>query len=212
MRKPRPFLGVLGLVAGLGLAPAWTLPEPAVVPAVDASPAPQVKTALPVNKGTQVKKDSVIGVRLDRAVTTETAHIEDKVTARIVRDVIVDDRTVIAAGARLEGTVVVVERGLHPTDRGRLGIKFTTLVLANNKRVPIQADTIFREADPPDDPATMGASSALGALLSSQGRRGAGTPPTGPTFGDRREVRIPAGAQLTVKLTAAINLNAKFEQ
>ena len=209
MPKTRPFLGVLGLVAGLGLAP-WTGPEP-VLAAAPVPPAQVVRTGVPTAKGVQVKKDSVIGVRLDRTVTTETAHIEDKVTARIERDVVVDDRTVIGAGARLEGTVVVIERGLHPTDRGRLGIKFTTLVLANNKRVPIQADTIFREADPPDDQGMPGASSALGALLSSQGRRGIGAPPTGPAFSDRREVRIPAGAQLTVKLTAAINLNAKLE-
>jgi hypothetical protein len=192
MSKARPFLGVLGLVAGLGLAPVWTRAEPVPVPAGTPSAAPQVKKVAPPSKGVEVKRDSVIGVRLDRAVTTETAHIEDKVTARIVRDVVVDDRTVIVAGARLEGTVVVIERGLHPTDRGRLGIKFTTLVLANNKRVPIQADTIFRESEPAGDPAA--ASSVLG-----------------PLFGDRREVRIPAGAQLTVKLTAAINLNGKLE-
>ncbi len=203
MPKARPFLGALSLVAGLGLTPAWTGPEPVLAAAP--VPAPQViRTGVQTTKGVQVKKDSVIGVRLDRSITTETAHIEDKVTARIVRDVVVDDRTVIGAGARLEGTVVVIERGLHPTDRGRLGIKFTTLVLANNKRVPIQADTIYREADLPD-------MAMPGALLSSQGRGGLGLPPTGPAFGDRREVRVPAGAQLTVKLTAAINLNAKSE-
>ena len=52
-----------------------------------------------------VKEDAVIGIRLENAVSSETAKVEDRVTARVSRDVTVEGRTAIPAGALLEGTV-----------------------------------------------------------------------------------------------------------
>lgn len=155
-----------------------------------------------------IKKDAVIGVRIDRPLTTETAHANDRITARIARDVTVDDRTALVAGTRVEGYVAAVERGSRSDDRVRVGIRFTVLVLSDDHRVPIQVDTVFRESEPAGEVAANGAGSALTAFLSSSRSR---TSPAGPrpSPGARptgREVRIPAGSLLTMKLTANLTI------
>jgi hypothetical protein len=152
-----------------------------------------------------IRKDAVIGVRLDRAVTTETAHVDDRVTARVARDVLVDDRPALAAGTCVEGRVVSVERGQHPTDPVRIGISFTTISLADGRRVPLQAETIYRDSEPADDAAAATGRAGLNAFLA-----GAITRPSParaqpvPIDSTRRDVRIPAGSLLTMKLTAAV--------
>jgi hypothetical protein len=157
-----------------------------------------------------VKKDAVIGIRLDQAITTETARVDDKVTARVARDVVADGRTAIPAGTRFEGLVTLVERGAHGRDRGKLGIRFNLLVLPDNSSVSIHTDAIFRDGDAIGEPsAAMGASAALGALLSSSGRQAAPNPISAApalTTIRRNEAMIPAGSLLTVKLTAPLSV------
>ena len=48
-----------------------------------------------------VPADSVIGVRLDEPLSSAKAVVEDRVTAVVTRDVIVDGRTAIPAGSRV---------------------------------------------------------------------------------------------------------------
>lgn len=156
-----------------------------------------------------VKKDTVIGIRLDRTLASDSARVDDKVTARVARDVVVDGRTAIPADARLEGIVVLVERGSPAGHPSRLGIRFTTLVLAGNNRVPVETDTIFRGRDAAGAPATsLGASAALGSMLSDRGRQGVVNPSgTGARAGPNpHDARIPAGSPLTVKLTAELSI------
>ena len=101
-------------------------PAPAEVkdPRPEPVPAPVIEPARPVFEEVVVKEDSVIGIRLDGAISTETAHVEDPVTARVARDVTVGGHVAIPAGARLEGSVSVVEHGGKFKDRPRLGIQF----------------------------------------------------------------------------------------
>src|SRR6185436_1004570 len=88
-------------------------PTPAATAAsatvVEAQPALEARK--PRFEEVVVKQDSVVGIQLDQSVSSETARIEDRVTAKITRDVTVDGRTAIAAGTRLEGVVSLVERG-----------------------------------------------------------------------------------------------------
>ena len=94
-----------------------------------------------------VGEDSVIGIRLDSAISTDTAKVEDAVTAHVARDVTVGGHTAIPAGARLEGNVSVVERGGKFKDRSRVGIQFHSLILADGTRTKIQTEPIFREGE-----------------------------------------------------------------
>ena len=215
---------------------AATLPEPVaspIAPAQSPAPTPNPPVASPVvdqpATGVQaavkagaepvavrIEKDSVIGIRVDQAITTESARVDDKVTARVSRDVLVDRRTVIAAGTRLEGTITMVERGSPGRERARLGIRFHTLVLGDrvqsgsgrDGRVPIQTDVIYRLADLPGEPAAALSARALSHALAKGPRQNSGparllAEPQPPMPG-RADARIPAGAPLTVKLTAVL--------
>ncbi|HEX5070157.1 MAG TPA: hypothetical protein VFV78_08060 [Vicinamibacterales bacterium] len=151
-----------------------------------------------------IKKDAVIGIRLDRAITTETARVDDRVTARVARDVLVDDRPALAAGTCVQGHVAIVERGQRAFDGGRIGIRFTAIALGDGRRVPIQTEVIFRESEPADDAAPTGSRAALSAFLSAGATARPARAHPVPANLTRRDVRIPAGSLLTIKLTAAV--------
>ena len=178
------------------VTPPVTVPD--VVPSVKEPEKPRFEEVI-------VKTDSVIGIRLDSAVTSETAKVEDRVSARVSRDVTVDDRVAIPAGARLEGNVTMVERGGKFKERARLGVRFTTLVLADGTtRFPINTDTIFRDGDSPTNEATskIGASAVVGAILGAVvgGKKGAAIGTTAGAAGGTAAVM--AGARNAATLPA----------
>ena len=55
--------------------------------------------------------DSVIGLQIEATINSERARIEDRVEARVTRDVRVGGQVAIPVGARALGTVTFVERG-----------------------------------------------------------------------------------------------------
>jgi len=162
--------------------------------------------------------DSVIGIRMDGAVSTETAKIEDRITAHVSRDVTVNGRVAIPAGTKLEGNVTLVERGGKFKDRPRLGVRFTTLILADNVRVPIQTETIFRVGDSPTPEATakIGGSAVVGTLLGAVigGKKGAAIGTAAGAAGgtvavmksDQNETGLANNTPLTVRLTSPLTL------
>jgi hypothetical protein len=165
-----------------------------------------------------IEKRSVIGIRLDNALSTRTARVEDRVSATVSRDVTVNGRTAIAAGARLEGTVVLVERGGRFKDRPRLGLRFDRLILTDGTRVSLKTDTIYREGDSPSADATakVGAGGVAGAILGAVlgGKKGAAIGSAVGAAGgaaavlksDGNESSLAAGAALTVRLTEDVTV------
>ena len=147
--RPTPANSPAATVATPAESPQQS-PSPTVAPVTSATPEPttaataaaatQQQTAAPATKNGPVtltlKKDSVIGIRLDQAVTTETAKVDEKITAKVSRDVIVDKVTAIPAGAKLEGTIVLVERGSTAFNSNA----FSALVAGNAGRVPPKQD------------------------------------------------------------------------
>jgi hypothetical protein len=168
-----------------------------------------------------VAKHSVIGIRLDAPVSTRTARVEDRVTATVSRDVTVAGRTAIAAGVRLEGTVVTVERGGRFKNRPRLGLQFDRAILADGTRVSLKTDTIYREGDSPtaDATAKVGTGAVAGAILGGMigGKKGAVIGSTVGVAGgvatvmrgDGNEASLTAGAPLTVRLTEDVAILIK---
>jgi hypothetical protein len=171
-----------------------------------------------------VKEESVIGVRLDAAISSASAKVEDKVTARVTRDVTVGGRIAIPAGTRLEGVITSVERGGKFKTPGKLGIRFTTLVLADNSPVAITTEPFSRTAESPGNEATskIGASAVVGGLLGALigGKKGAaigaGAGAAGGTAAVAasapNDIILPAGAAMTVKLTAPVTLLIERDQ
>ncbi|NQW04270.1 MAG: hypothetical protein HQ485_09600 [Acidobacteria bacterium] len=165
-----------------------------------------------------VDKHSVIGIRLDDTLTTKTARVEDRISATVSRDVTVAGRTAIPAGVRLEGTVVLIERGGRFKNRPRIGLRFERVILADGTRLSISTDTIFREGDNPTANATakVGAGAVAGAILGAVlgGKKGAAIGSAAGAAGgaaavmkdDEGEVKLPAGAPLTVRLNEDVTI------
>jgi hypothetical protein len=194
------------------------IPDPATTQ--PAAPVP----AKPEFEELQLKSDSVIGIRLESTLSTRTAHVEDKVSARVSRDVIVDGRTAIPAGAQLEGTVTLVERGGQFRQRARLGVRFTVMVLADRTRLPIETETIFRDGESPTGEATskIGASAAVGAILGAViggkkgaaigGAAGAGGGTAAVMAGGPNDATMETGTPLTVRLTSPVTVLVEKSQ
>jgi hypothetical protein len=187
-----------------------------VLPTVPVAALPEV--APPATETLVVERDAVIGIRMETAVSSETAKIEDRVVARVTRDVRVDGVTAIPAGARLEGTVTLVEPGGKFKDRARIGVRFTSVVLDDAARIGIETETIFRDGDGPTGEATskIGASAVVGTILGAVigGKKGAAIGGTAGAAGGtaavmaggRNAAVIADGTALTVRLSEPLSV------
>lgn len=165
-----------------------------------------------------VASDSVIGLQTENRVSSETARVEDRVDARVTRDVRVGDHVAIPAGARALGSVMQVERGGRFKERARLGIRFHTLVLADGTRIPISTETIFREGEAPGNsvPSKVGGAAVGGAILGAilggakgmaiGAAAGAGAGTAAVAAGDRSPATLPAGTSMTVRIIQPITV------
>ena len=168
-----------------------------------------------------VAADSVIGLQLESPVTSEKAQVEDSVVARVTRDVKVGDRVAIPSGAKAFGEVTLVERGGKLRERARLGVKFTSVVLADGTRVPMQTETIYREGDPPgrESAAKIGGGAIGGAIIGGilggakgaaiGGSIGAGAGTATVMAGDRNHATLSAGTPLTVRLEDPVTVTVE---
>jgi hypothetical protein len=151
-------------------------------------------------------------------VSTATAKVEDRVSARVTRDVTVDGRTAIPAGARLEGTVTLVQHGGKFKDRARLEMRFSSVVFPDNTRMPIQTEAIYRDGDAPGGQATakVGAGAVVGSILGALlgGKKGAVAGGTVGAAGgaavvangDESVASILSGTPLAVRLIAPVTI------
>ena len=159
-----------------------------------------------------VSADSVIGLEIETAVSTDRARVEDPVVARVTRDVRVGNRVAIPAGSRVNGEVTTVERGGRLKDRARLGVRFTSIVLADGTRVPIETETIYREGDSPvnESAAKIGGGAIGGAIIGGilgggKGAAigsivGAGAGSGAVAAGGRNAATLPSGTPVTVRV------------
>jgi len=159
-----------------------------------------------------VAADSVIGLEIEASLTSERARVEDRVSARVTRDVRVGDRVAIPAGSRVHGEVTLVERGGRVRERARLGVRFTSIVLADGTAFPIATETIYREGDAPgaESAAKIGGGAIGGAIIGGilggtkgaaiGGAVGAGGGTAAVMAGGRNAATLPAGTPITVRL------------
>jgi hypothetical protein len=168
-----------------------------------------------------VPADAVIGLQIENAVTTDTARVEDRVSARVTRDVRTGGLVAIPAGAKVQGSVVLVERGGKFKERARLGVRFHTIVLASGETVPIQSETVFREGDSPKGQSAAKISGGaiggaiIGAILGGGkgaiigGATGAGAGTAAVAAGDRSEAKLSAGSSVTVRLASPASVTVE---
>jgi hypothetical protein len=168
-----------------------------------------------------VSANSVIGLQTDVALSSDRARVEDRVEARVARDVRVDGHVAIPAGTNAHGTVVVVDRGGKFKERARLGIRFHALTLPDGTEVPISTETIYRYGDAPGNgtAAKIGGGAVAGAILGAiigggkgaavGATTGAGAGTVAVAAGDRSLATFPAGAEVTARILSPVTLTVE---
>jgi hypothetical protein len=168
-----------------------------------------------------VSSDSVIGLQSDTTVTSEHARVEDRVEARVTRDVKVGDRVAIPAGARAIGFVTQVDRGGKFKEQAKLAIRFQTIVLADGTRLPISTAPVEREGDSKTNAsaAKVGggaiAGTILGAILGGGkgaaigAAAGAGGGAAAVEASDRSVATLRAGEPITIRLLSPVTVTTE---
>jgi hypothetical protein len=195
--------------------------QPEAVVETPRVPEPPPAPPVPQYEEVVLPSASVIGLQVDTALSSERTRLEDRVDARVTRDVMADGRLAIPAGSRVIGSVTTVERGGKMKERARLGVRFHTLVLADGREVPLRTETIYREGDSPtgESARKIGGAAIGGAILGAimGGGKGAAigatTGAAGGTAvvmaGDRNAATLAPGTVVTVRLSAPATLEAE---
>lgn len=198
--------------------------RPAVEPdraplAVEPEPAPE--PAAPEMLDLVVPADAVLGLQIERTVTSESARVEDRVEARVTRDVRVGDRVAIPAGSVVQGSVMEVERGGKLKERAKLGIRFHTIVLADGSRLNIRTDSVVREGASPanESAAKIGGAAVGGAILGAilgggkgaviGGSVGAAGGTAATMAGGRNPAVLPAGTTVSVRVQQPVTVTVE---
>jgi hypothetical protein len=166
----------------------------------------------------------VVGLHVETSLTSETARVEDRVEARVTRDVFADGRLAIQAGSRVVGDVILVERGGKMKDKARLGVRFHTLVLADGTELRLRTDAIYREGSSPGNESARKISGAaiggaiIGAIVGGAkgaaigGATGAAGGSAVVMAGGRNPATLPSGTIVTVRLNAPVVVDVPQDQ
>lgn len=204
-------------------APPAPTPEPIARPddRIAQEPVRPVEPPRPTFEDLVIPRDSVIGLRTENRISSETARVEDRVDARVTRDVRVGDRVAVPAGSRVIGSVTQVERGGKFKEQARLAIRFHTIVLADGTQVPVSTETIVRLGEAPGNgtAAKIGGGAVGGAILGAilggakgaaiGATAGAGAGTAAVTAGERSAVVLQPGTQLTPRILSPVTVTAE---
>jgi hypothetical protein len=199
--------------------PVSSRPEPVQEPvrAVEPPPAPPVRQFEEV----VLPAASVMGLEVETSLSSERTRVEDRVDAKVARDVMADGHVAIPAGSRVIGSVTVVERGGKVKQPARLGVRFHTLVLADGREIPLRTEPIYREGESPGSESArkIGGAAVGGAILGAiiGGGKGAmiggATGAAGGTAvvmaGDRNAATLTPGTIVNVRLSAPATLEVE---
>jgi hypothetical protein len=218
--------------AAIASPPSLPLPEPGPPPVSilpSAAPEPTSSETADAPRPDRFEElvlpaASVIGLQLETGLTSERARIEDRVEARVTRDVVVDGRLAVPAGARVLGSVTQVDRGGKMKDRARLSIRFHTLVLGNGEEVSLRTEPITREGEAPaaDSSKKIGGAAVGGAILGAilgggkgamiGSMAGAGGGTAMVMAGDRNPATFQPGAIVTARLASPVTIQVHRQQ
>ena len=199
--------------------------RPSVQPSVpelvepEATPPPPVLEFVDVT----VPSDAVLGLQIERTVSSELARVEDKVDARVTRDVRVDNRIAIPAGSTVRGSVIEVDKGGRVKGKARLAIRFHTIVLADGTQLTLKSDPVVREGQSPagQSAAKVGGAAIGGAILgailgggkgaATGAAVGAGAGTAAAMSNDRNPATLSAGTTVTVRMQAPVTVTVQKE-
>lgn len=226
-RTTAPAERPIPVTGGTPVAPPQSQP-PVAAPPIAVAPEPArpiesqpVAPAVPQFEEVILPAASVIGLQVESTLSTERARVEDRVEARVTRDVLAAGRVAIPAGSRMIGSVTLVERGGKMKERARLGVRFHTLVLGDGSEVSLQTEAIYRDGESPagDSAKKIGVAAVGGAILGGilggkkgaaiGGATGAGAGTAAVMAGDRQAATLRGGEILTARLSSPATITVE---
>jgi len=156
---------------------------------------------------------TTLRLRVDRAFGSDISRVEDPVAATLLRDVVVDGRTVLPNGSVASGYIADAARPGRVKGRGRVAVRFTRITPAGDDdryTMSTRSWVAVAPATKKKDALTLGLPAAGGAVVGAlvNGKKGAGigalagggagTAVVLTTRG--KDVRVNRGATLAVRL------------
>jgi peptidoglycan hydrolase-like protein with peptidoglycan-binding domain len=80
---------------------------------------------------------SVIPLRMDTYLSSDSSRLGDRFTATVFRSIVVDGRVAVPENAKIEGHVTGTTRAERGSKAGTIAVAFDRLVAANGRSVPI---------------------------------------------------------------------------
>jgi hypothetical protein len=203
-----------------GGQPGATPPPAASASAADAptpSSAAAPTAAKPQFRSVTIPAGTSLHVKLTDTVASNTSKVEDAVRGELARAIVVDDQTIVPAGASVRGSVFQAVRSGRVKGRASLAIGFDRLTVGDEThdiRTSRYAQTA--RATKGKDAKKVGIGAAAGAVVGAiaGGKKGAavgtavgaggGAGVVAATRGD--EVVLPAGTTLVTKLREPLTI------
>lgn len=232
-----------GSPAGPGASAAGTAPQAAPAPETarptksgaaptaetpgDASPAggarpdadrPNAPAAAASYREITIPESTVLTVKLDDTVASDTSQVEDRVGGTLAAAVTLGGTEALAEGAQVTGHVTDVKPSGKVKGRATLALRFTEVEARNGETVQMRTAAVSRMARSAKrrDAATIGGSAAGGAVVGAivGGKKGAavgaivgGAGGTGVVLATKgEEVRLGAGQTVKVRLSAPLTV------
>ena len=180
------------------------------------TPTPTTSTTARAGALVEIPAGTEMDVRLQNSLNSGVAQVEDRFEATTMVDLVVGGRTVIPAGSVVRGVVTAVEPGTRTNRTSRMTVSFDQ-VTVNGRAYPMRGtvtQAIEGEGVKGELPRT-GAGAAVGGLLGAVlgGVKGA---VLGAVIGaggtmvatEGREVELPQGAILRVRIDAPVSIQA----
>jgi hypothetical protein len=190
---------------------------------VDAA-APAVLPAIAKFREFTLPEGTVLAVRLDSALGSDSSRVEDRVDATLTEAVIVDGTEVLPVNSVVRGDVAAVEAAGNVKGRASLALRFTSVsVPRGGARYPIAARVdLLAPATKAKDAAKIGIPAAGGAIIGGLigGKKGAaiGTAVGGGAGAavvlttPGQEIRLPAGAPLSLRLDGEVDVRVPINK
>jgi hypothetical protein len=200
---------------GTGTTDATTPPtESSAVAEPPKAPEPPPARDVMIPSGTTLRLD------LGTALGTDTAKVEDAVTATLRQPVSIAGEVVLPAGTVLHGIVTNVERPGRVKGRARLSYHFTRLV-TDGTAYSVRTAAVGHEgeATKSEDATKIGAAAGAGAVIggilgggdgAAKGAAIGGAAGTGTVLATRgRDLKLAPGLNIATTLTAPVTVRVK---
>jgi hypothetical protein len=187
------------------------------------NPISKMTDNVPEYRDVTIPAGTVLPVELRTSVNSASSQVEDPVRGTLRQAVVIDGHEVLPAGSALRGVVTDVQRSGRVKGRAHVSLRFNSID-ARDEQLEVRTAAIGRTAPATkkEDATKIGVGAGAGAVIggivgggggAAKGAAIGGAGGTGVVLATRgKEVSIPAGASLSVKLAEPITVRVPVKR